>query len=97
MTNHTFAVFDSKADAYLAPFTALTYGIAERMFTDLVNSDGHQFNRHPQDYTLYLIGAFDTHTAQLHSVELKPIISGLQALNPSTDSIPTPGIFNGAE
>lgn len=84
MTQHTFAVFDAKADAYLAPFTAGTYGIAERMFSDLVNSDGHQFNRHPADYTLYVIGTFDTHTAQIISTELKPIVTGLQALEQHT-------------
>ena len=90
MTQHIFAVFDAKADAYLAPFQASTFGIAERLFSDMVNQQGHQFNRHPADYTLYVIGRFDTHTALLESVELKPIITGLQALDDSRDSIPLP-------
>lgn len=79
MTQHVFSVYDSKADAYLAPFTANTYGLAERMFVDLVCNEGHQFNRHPEDYTLYQIGQFDSHTAQVNSTELTVIITGLQA------------------
>lgn len=65
MTQHIFCIYDAKAEAYLAPFTANTIGLAERMFSDLVNSPGHQFNSHPADYTLYRIGTFDTATAEL--------------------------------
>lgn len=78
MTQHMFAVYDAKAQAYLAPFPANTHGIAERMFADLVNADGHQFNRHPADYTLYKIGTFDTDTSELTSCELQPLATGLQ-------------------
>ena len=90
MTQHIFAVYDSKAEAYLAPFTAGTYGIAERMFSDLVNQNGHQFNRHPADYTLYVIGTFDTANAELSSKVLVVIITGIQALDDARDSIPIP-------
>lgn len=81
MTNHVFAVFDAKAEAYLPPFTTSTFGIAERLFTDMVNEPGQQFNRHPEDYTLYLIGTYDSHTAELQTAALKPLITGLQALS----------------
>lgn len=88
MTQHVFTVYDAKAEAYLSPFVASTYGIAERMFTELVNTTDHTFNRHPADYTLYVCGQFDTHTAQINQTELKPIITGLAALKPSNTAVP---------
>lgn len=86
MTNHVFAIYDSKAEAYLSPFPATTYGLGERMFSDMVNSPGHQFNRHPEDYTLYVVGKFDTHTGQLGSIEHTVVITGLQAIQAQPDT-----------
>lgn len=80
MTQHLFTVYDSKAEAYLQPFAANTYGIAERMFSDMVNQQGHQFNRHPQDYSLYAIGTFETTSAQLSSKEHVHLANGLTVL-----------------
>lgn len=54
-----FAVHDSKAEAFLRPFTTLTRGQAIRGFSDAVNDKGHEFNKHPDDYTLFQIGEFD--------------------------------------
>lgn len=88
MTQHMFAVYDSKAQAYLAPFPANTHGIAERMFSDLVNQQGHQFNRHPQDYTLYKIGTFETDNGTIKATEMTALVTGLQLLHDQTDSIP---------
>lgn len=80
MTTHVFSIYDAKAESYLPPFTTHTYGIAERMFTDMVNTPEHQFNRHPEDYTLFAIGSYDDQTAHMTSTELTPIINGLQAI-----------------
>ena len=81
MTIHVFAIYDSAAEAYLAPFTANTLGLAERMFSDMVNQDGHQFNRHPADYTLYRIGTFETNTGSISETEFTNMGNGLIALN----------------
>lgn len=81
MTQHIFTIHDSKAEAYLAPYMASTYGIAERMFTELVNTNGHQFNKYPADYTLYCVGKFDTQNAMLKPTDLTVIITGIQAKN----------------
>lgn len=80
MTQHLFTVYDSKAEAYLQPFAANTYGIAERMFSDMVNQQGHQFNRHPQDYSLYCIGTFETTTAEVKPKEHTHLANGLTVL-----------------
>lgn len=65
-----FCIFDSKADAFLAPIFAVTEGIARRMFYDVVNDPSSAFNKHPGDYTLFEIGDFD---------ERKGFISGLES------------------
>lgn len=85
MTQQIFTVYDSKAEAYLSPFAANTPGLAERMFTDMVQTQGHQFALHPEDYTLYRIGTYDTHTASIAPTEHSVVISGLQAANHSPE------------
>lgn len=64
-----FTVYDSKAEAYLAPFTTKTLGLAERMFQELVNQDGHQFNRFPGDYTLFCVGEWNEATGVCQAIE----------------------------
>lgn len=80
MTQQIFAIWDSKAEQYLQPFTTNTVGVAERMFTELVNQDGHQLNRHPEDYTLYKIGTFDTADAVIAPCPLTAICTGVAVL-----------------
>jgi hypothetical protein len=59
MILNIFTVFDSKAEAYLPPFYMSSIGQAQRAFTDSVSNPEHQFGKHPEDYTLFLIGNFD--------------------------------------
>jgi len=54
-----FAIYDTKAAAHLPPFFLPTRGLAIRAFTDCVNDSTHQFSKHPEDYTLFLVGNFD--------------------------------------
>lgn len=54
-----FTVFDSAAKRYLQPFFAESIEVAIRSFRQAVNEDGHQFNRFPEDYTLFHVGSFD--------------------------------------
>jgi len=72
MRLRVFSVYDHKAKAYLPPFFMGEQGQAIRSFKDAVNSDGHQFCRHPEDYTLFEIGDFNDSTGELtpHKAEL---------------------------
>lgn len=63
-----FTVFDSAARRFLEPFCADTPEVACRMFRTLVNREGHQFNRFPEDYTLFQIGEFDGELGTLKSL-----------------------------
>lgn len=64
-----FTVFDSKAEAYLPPFYMTTKGQAIRAFSDSVNDPTHVFMKHPEDYTLFLLGSFEDTTASFHVME----------------------------
>lgn len=59
-----FAVYDSKAEAYLAPFFMPSKGAVIRSFTDLVNDSSHIFGKHPEDYILFELGEWDEFTAK---------------------------------
>lgn len=67
-----FSVFDSKADAFLQPFYALTTGIAVRMFEETCSDTEHQFHRHAADFTLMELGTFDQQkgTFEIQKVQL---------------------------
>lgn len=69
-----FTVFDSAAMRYLEPFWAPTVEVALRMFRQIVNTPEHQFNRFPEDYSLFAIGEFDQETGRVSSyVELRSL------------------------
>ena len=37
--------------------------MAIRVFGDCIDSDSHQFSKHPEDYTLFNLGTWDDNTA----------------------------------
>lgn len=71
MIQNVFAIYDQKANAYLTPFFLPTAAMAVRVFSDCVNSDDHQFGKHPNDYTLWHLGTFDDVTCQFVALEPK--------------------------
>lgn len=78
-----FSVYDQKARAFLPPFFLPERAMAERVFTDCVNSDDHQFGRHPEDYTLIEIGTFDDKDGLLLPKDIPDTIgTGLQYKSP---------------
>ena len=64
MIHCIFSVYDAKAEAYLPPFILPKTEMAQRVFSDCVNSEDHQFGRHPADYTLFHLGTFDDITGE---------------------------------
>lgn len=54
-----FSVFDSKAAAYALPFFLPRVEVAIRSFRDAVRNPEHDMHRHPEDYSLHLLGEFD--------------------------------------
>lgn len=65
MNTQVFTVHDSAANRFLEPFFAPTQEFAMRGFREAVNQEGHQFNKFPQDYTLFHIGEFDAESGTM--------------------------------
>lgn len=76
MIHQLFSIFDAKAQAYLPPFILPRQEMAERVFSDAVNSNDHQFGKHPEDYTLFLLGTFDDERAE-YALQSTPQSLGL--------------------
>lgn len=65
MDQTLFTVYDSKAANYLPPFVSRNQATALREFKDAVNQEGHAFNTHAEDFTLWHIGTFNSEKATL--------------------------------
>lgn len=66
METNVFTVYDSAAGLYLEPFHAPSIEFAVRGFREAVNKPDHQFNKFPEDYTLFHIGTFDPQSGVLN-------------------------------
>lgn len=55
-----FSIFDSKAENFNTPIFLPTEGQALRIFDDMVNSQDNEIAKHPEDYTLFCVGEFDS-------------------------------------
>lgn len=73
-----FAVWDSATQNYGRPIFALTPGQASRSFSDEVNraSDDNQYFKHPDDFELRQVGAFDDNTGELFAMPPQTILRG---------------------
>ncbi len=59
MQHSFYAVYDTKAQAYMPTFTYPTDAVALRSFADAVNDPKHNFHLHPEDYVLFGFGRWD--------------------------------------
>lgn len=81
-----FSIYDEKAQAYLPPFILPETGMAIRTFGDCINSQEHQFGKHPADYTLYQIAEFDDDTG-IPTPDKKTIHNGLELKKPDIEKV----------
>ncbi len=66
-----FAVYDSKAEAYLPPWTAKTTAVALRRFEATAKDENSDFARFGADYTLFELGTWDEDTGLVQLYEAK--------------------------
>lgn len=57
-----FSVYDRKVEAYTFPFTARSYGEAERMIENTRKDRTTSLGMNPGDYVVYYLGEFDEDT-----------------------------------
>jgi len=69
-----FAILDGKSGIYNQPWSAVSTGVALRMFSDIVNDPKTAISRHPEDYTICELGSFDDNTGTFEGlVSPKPL------------------------
>jgi len=66
MENKLYAIYDSKAEAYSGPISHRTRGEAIRTFTDECANPESMLAKHPEDYTLFEVGAFNVQTGTVN-------------------------------
>ncbi len=76
-----FCVYDCKMELYLSPFTAMNTAVAVRVFATAVLQEGHDFNSHADDYSMWQIGEFDQETGGVKAIALKNVVQGHHILN----------------
>jgi len=54
-----YAIYDSKAEAFLQPFFSQTTGTAIRAFKQAANTPENNFYEYAEDYTMFHLGDFD--------------------------------------
>ncbi len=59
MNVELFSVFDQAAARYMDPFPGPTIEFAIRGFREACTTEGHQFQKYPEDYALYHVATFD--------------------------------------
>lgn len=64
-----YAIFDSKACAYLVPFFCPNRAVAMRSFTRAVMDEESDFHRFAGDYTLFELGEWDQDHGQISMYE----------------------------
>lgn len=72
------AVRDAKAQTFGSPFYSVATGKAMRDFTDEVNraAQDNDLYKHPDDFDLYSLGAFDNATGKFEVVEPQVLCRG---------------------
>lgn len=75
MENLLYSVYDSKSETYSAPTVNPARGQAIRSFTDAVNGGQGVLFDHPQDFTLFELGAFDLKTGSITLYESKKAVA----------------------
>lgn len=59
------SIRDAKAEAFVNPMVFQSNGEALRTFMDAVNSADHPMGKHPEDYSLFVLGEFDQRSGEI--------------------------------
>ena len=78
-----FAVWDSKAEAYMQPFFASTVGLALRIFSDNVANQDSVLFKYPDDFVLFEIGLWDERTGEMINHEANINLGMAREYHPS--------------
>lgn len=71
MIHQIFAIYDSKAEAFLQPLFAQNRAVAIRSFAHAAQLENHDFHNFAADFTLFEIGLWDSDTGEITTREPK--------------------------
>ena len=75
-----YAIHDRAAQVYNGPFRFQTDGQASRWFCDAATSAENEVGKHPEDYTMMLVGMWDDNTGIMSELTVQKVISGVEAV-----------------
>lgn len=82
MELEAYAFWDAKTQAFMRPQFLQSKGQALRIFGDLVNGridENNEFQKHPEDYSLFHIGSYDDSNGYLDAVQQPVrIVTGIE-------------------
>ena len=78
MKLNIYSIFDVKTGAYMRPFFLQSDGQAMRMFSDIAIDKDHDVGKHPEDYTLVRIGAFNDVKGELVPEMVESLCTALE-------------------
>ena len=64
-----FSIYDTKAAVYTGNFFEANASVAIRRFSDLVNDPRCPLNKHPEDYILFELGAFNDENGKIEGYD----------------------------
>lgn len=68
-----YSVYDAVAEVFTQPFFQLNDMTAQRIIQNAVNSEGHNYNMNPEDYSLYCVGEWDDTAGVFTPVKTKKL------------------------
>ena len=80
MKLQAYTIYDVASGTYMRPFYSEADGQAIRGFKDIAQDENHEVGKHPEDYTLYRIGDFNTVTGKMAGEELEKMATGLEMI-----------------
>ena len=80
MKLNAYTIFDVASGTYMRPFFCGADGEATRGFNDIALDANHEVGKHPQDYTLYRMGSFNTTTGKMAGEELEKLATALECV-----------------
>jgi len=83
MKLNAYTIYDVASGVYMRPFFSQADGQAVRGFKDIACDAEHEIGKHPEDYTLYRIGAFNDTTGKMEGEELEKLATALEMVSSS--------------
>lgn len=68
MKLQVYSIFDSAVEVFHSPFLAANEAHARRSVSEFIGNPQTSYHKFPEDHTLFHVGSWDDHTAQLEAL-----------------------------